>query len=202
MSYTSVITITRARILTSKPCCPADPRQDSSQAAAGSNTKCIHVPFMSLQWRDTVAPPFSHVTSLLRQLQLFSRRIYCSLREEEVDWLLRLHRPTSVESLTKFNHRQKNLPPLPNAWNFDAQVSTSVPVRSGRRVNITRFTPCGGEHLSLYVLDVTLVVGTTVAQTQRSLESKGFTSFSHLSFLWSLQKWRAAMSPCYWMDPL
>lgn len=94
---------TDSMVTTSKPCFLVDPRQASSQAAVSSNTKRIHVPFMYLQWTDTVAPQFSHVTSSLRQLQLFHGRIYCALRDE-VDWLLRLHRQGS---LTEFNHRQK-----------------------------------------------------------------------------------------------
>lgn len=153
---------TDSLVLNSRPSSLVDLRQASSQAAVGSNTKCIMVPFMSLQSTDTVAPKFSHATSSLRQLQLFSRRIYCAFKAK-VDWLLRLQRLTSAESLNKFNQRQIISFLLLMPGILYVQVSTSVPVQSGQRVITTRFTPCGGEHLSLYVLSLSPVAESTAA---------------------------------------
>lgn len=83
--------------------------------------------------------------------------------------------PHQIQSKTN------NLPPLSNPWNFDVQVSISVPVRGGQRVNITRFIPCGGEHRSVYVLHS--CVGLYRKHSSVFLNNETFTSFSHASFL-------------------
>lgn len=150
----------------------------------GSSTKHIKVQFMPLQ--------FSHVTSSLRQLQLFSGRIYFTLNGQ--CWLTSTAAPANIcREPQHFHSIRNNLPP-----SFQHLQFFSCRFRLHFLSAVVDMSTSPGS--LLVVASVEACMSSMCHKLQgaqlRSLLLHFCLPFVFCFFLPSLQKERAATSPC------